>query len=118
MSTYGAVVIADTISALGKMETALIIARYTDMKSDISNASVGCADIGQRQTNGKRKEQTMIKCNTCEFCDVNTNSNETYCEANDGEQIILYRGQCRPKWCPLREGPDNFDVEQCRVNDE
>ena len=42
----------------------------------------------------------MIKCNTCEYYDVNTNSDEAYCEANDGEQIILYRGQCRPRWCP------------------
>ena len=42
----------------------------------------------------------MIKCNTCEYCDVNTNSDEAYCEANDGEQIILYRGQRRPRWCP------------------
>ena len=46
------------------------------------------------------KEQTMIKCNTCKACDVNTNSDEAYCEANDGEQIILSRGQCRPSWCP------------------
>lgn len=48
------------------------------------------------------KEQEMIKCNTCEYCDVNTHSDEAYCEANDGEQIILHRGQCRPKWCPRR----------------
>lgn len=49
------------------------------------------------------KEESMIKCNTCEFCDVNTNSDEAYCEANDGEQIILYRGQCRPRWCPKQQ---------------
>ena len=42
----------------------------------------------------------MIKCNSCEDCDVNTNSDEAYSEANDGEQIILYRGQRRPRWCP------------------
>ncbi len=58
MSTYGAVVIADTISVLGMMETALIIARLTDITLGILNASVGGADIGQ-WTNGKRKEQMM-----------------------------------------------------------
>ena len=42
----------------------------------------------------------MIKCNDCEDCYVNTNSDEAYCEANDGEQIILHKGQCRPRWCP------------------
>ena len=49
----------------------------------------------------------MNKCNTCEYCDVNTHSDEAYCEANDGEQIILYRGQCRPRWCPKRKGADD-----------
>ena len=42
----------------------------------------------------------MIKCNDCEDCYVNTNSDEAYCEANDGERIILHKGQCRPRWCP------------------
>lgn len=49
----------------------------------------------------------MIKCNSCEYCDVNTNSDEAYCEANDGEQIILRRGQCRPRWCPRMKGADD-----------
>lgn len=49
----------------------------------------------------------MIKRNSCEYCDVNSNSDEAYCEANDGEQIILYRGQSRPKWCPKQKGADD-----------
>ena len=44
----------------------------------------------------------MIKCNACEYRDVNFNSDEAYCEAADGEQIILLRGQCRPRWCPRK----------------
>jgi hypothetical protein len=42
----------------------------------------------------------MIKCKTCEDCYINTNNDEAYCDANDGEKIILHRGQCRPNWCP------------------
>ena len=57
----------------------------------------------------------MIKCNTCECCDVNTSSNEAYCEANDGEQIILLRGQCRPRWCPRKLTGKNAD---CIMIDE
>lgn len=56
----------------------------------------------------------MIKCNSCEYCDVNTNSDEAYCEVNDGEQIILYRGQCRPRWCPRMKGANDYEraIEQ------
>ena len=49
----------------------------------------------------------MEKCNSCKDCWVNTNSDEAYCEAADGEQIILRRGQSRPSWCPKRKGGDN-----------
>lgn len=52
----------------------------------------------------------MEKCNSCKDCSVNTNSDEAYCEAADGEQIILRRGQKRPSWCPKhREVKDRGD---------
>ena len=51
----------------------------------------------------------MIKCNICEYCNVNTNSDEAYCVANDGEQIILLRGQCRPRWCPRKYAGKHAD---------
>lgn len=49
------------------------------------------------------KGAKMEKCNTCKDCWINTNSDEAYCEAADGEQIILRRGQSRPSWCPKHQ---------------
>lgn len=54
MTAKDAVVIADVASALGTVATALLIARLTDITSDMSSALKGGADDGQR-TSGKRK---------------------------------------------------------------
>jgi len=45
-------------------------------------------------------ERKLIKCNSCRHCWANDDTEETYCEAYDGERITLRNGQWRPKWCP------------------
>ena len=42
----------------------------------------------------------MIRCKACDEYEYRDDSNEAYCMENDGEEIRLYRGQCRPRWCP------------------
>lgn len=46
-----------------------------------------------------RREDT---CKNCPGLDVNCNSDESYCNLADGEEVRLKRGQHRPKWCPKR----------------
>ena len=48
----------------------------------------------------------MSKCNSCEECWINANSDEAYCDKK-GERIELSKGQQRPDWCPKMEGADN-----------
>ena len=50
-----------------------------------------------------------IKCNTCKHLDVNFSSDEAYCLAADGYEIILKKGQKCPKWCPLKK---NIEKEE------
>ena len=45
------------------------------------------------------KEDT---CKNCPVLDVNYNSDESYCNLADGEEVRLKRGQHRPEWCPKR----------------
>lgn len=40
------------------------------------------------------------RCNICNFCWTNTNSDESYCEMADGKRITLRNGQGKPSWCP------------------
>ena len=60
----------------------------------------------------------MEKCNTCKDCWVNTNSDEAYCEAADGEQIVLRRGQSRPSWCPKRQRAKGRVVNKISISKE
>ena len=41
-------------------------------------------------------------CKNCPELDVNYNSDESYCNLADGEEVRLKRGQHRPEWCPKR----------------
>ena len=41
-------------------------------------------------------------CKKCPELEVNYNSDESYCNLADGEEVRLKRGQHRPEWCPKR----------------
>ena len=47
-------------------------------------------------------------CKNCPELDVNYNSDESYCNLADGEEVRLKRGQHRPEWCPKRDGRINL----------
>lgn len=51
----------------------------------------------------------MISCEKCADLDINLATDEAYCEAADGKEIFLRRGQRCPKWCPKMkaEGKQN-----------
>ena len=42
-------------------------------------------------------------CKNCPELDVNYNSDESYCNLADGEEVRLKRGQHRPEWCPKKK---------------
>ena len=60
-----------------------------------------------------RRENTEIReikinsredtCKNCPELDVNYNSDESYCNLADGEEVRLKRGQHRPEWCPKKK---------------
>ena len=48
------------------------------------------------------KNNRQDTCKNCPELDVNYNSDESYCNLADGEEVRLKRGQHRPGWCPKR----------------
>lgn len=51
------------------------------------------------------------RCNICNFCWTNTNSDESYCEMADGKRITLRNGQGKPSWCPRMPRMKGDDTE-------
>ena len=41
-------------------------------------------------------------CKNCPALEADYNSDESYCNLSDGEEVRLKRGQHRPEWCPKR----------------
>ena len=50
-------------------------------------------------------------CKNCPELDVNYNSDEAYCNLEDDRQIVLKKGQHRPKWCPKNKQPKDGEQE-------
>ena len=68
----------------------------------VSNENI--IGVNERVMNGTVSHKNNdIKCNACKNLDVNYASDEAYCSAAEGEEIILKSGQKRPKWCPLKK---------------
>ena len=45
-------------------------------------------------------------CKDCYFLYVNDMTDEKFCDASYGNEIVLKRGQGKPSWCPLVEVPE------------